>query len=203
MACSELLILSTDSEASKSHSNSQPCFFRLRPIINSEQSLAEKDGSNPRREVKEIMNNQSNNQQNQNLKNAQAAQAKFNMESGSDLAQSQGTISRTLLAKSKSGFEFGSFGTNRAGANQTGANQAGANQYQPRNSQYEFGNLGTNQAGANQTGANQYQPQSSQYEFGNLGSNRVGASQSQPQSSQLDIQRSTGQISRILEKESR
>lgn len=120
------------------------------------------------------MNNQSNNRQNLNLKNAQAAQAKFNMESGSDLAQSQGTISRTLLAKAKSGFEFGSFGAGRAGANQSGTNQAGSNQYQPQSSQFEFGNLGSNRAGANQ-----------------------------PQSSQLDIERSNGQISKILEKESR
>lgn len=56
------------------------------------------------------MNNQYQNQNNQNLQNAQKANQQMNMENSSELARSNGEISRLLLAKSKAGFEFGKMG---------------------------------------------------------------------------------------------
>ena len=58
--------------------------------------------------------------------NAQMARQNYGSENASELAQSQGEISRLLLAKAKQGFEFGNLG---AGANY--------NAYQANNSAFQ------------------------------------------------------------------
>jgi hypothetical protein len=75
--------------------------------------------------------------QNITAQNAMAANAKYQQESASELAQSPGQISQLLYANAKAGFEFGNMGRNVT------ANNANAN------ARYEFGNISNNAAMAN------------------------------------------------------
>lgn len=52
--------------------------------------------------------------------NAQTANAKYQQEAGSELANAPGQISQYLLNKSKTGFEFGSMGSNKANISNAG-----------------------------------------------------------------------------------
>jgi hypothetical protein len=85
--------------------------------------------------------------QNLNARNATAANASYQQEAASELAQSPGQISQILLSRSKAGFEFGALGGNAAKNANLANNANNANQY-------EFGNLSAN---ANLASASQYQ----------------------------------------------
>lgn len=85
--------------------------------------------------------------QNITAQNAMAANAKYQQESASELAQSPGQISQLLLANAKAGFEFGNMGRNMNNVNM-------AKNENMANAQYEFGNMSNNAAMA-QTNINQ------------------------------------------------